>query len=672
MVLTFVVLVLSSSFSLGNAIEQPRWHDIDYVGDGMVGHRLDIYLPQVGPGPCPGVIYIYGSAFFDNNGKGGARGIAPILTEAGIAVAAINHRGTETDNVIFPALVHDVKASVRFIRANAAKYNLDPARIGATGFSSGGHLAAFLGTSGDITTYTVGEVTMDIEGSLGDHTNVSSSVHAVCDWFGPTDFLVMDSCGSEMNHNAPDSPESVLIGGPIQEHPDECALANPQTYVDSNDPPFMIIHGDKDPLVPHCNSESLDAALDKAGVYSDYILVEGAGHGEGLIEPFYLDKMVQFFKKHLTNECAEGDILWQKNDLGENLESGPAVDSSGNVYVIGNGTVYSYTTDGTFRWSTKTSPGDGCTPSISPDNSVVYTCGLEGVYALKASNGDQIWHSPVDKFHTVPCVSTDDSKVYITSDDLGGSGTIYALNASDGSTAWSHHPLEEDGFMGGAVLDIDGNILVPGQNAYLYSLKDNGNSFSVNWIFNLGAEARQPVTVGSDGYIYATSNTGVVHKINASTGKDDTSGHWPALGGIGEVFASMAFSPDGETLYVNAEDHKLHALNHDGSEKWTFEFEVWGSDPLVRDDSRIIVMGQVDGAVSVWSSAPICLTLQLNETNVNIGPDGTIFVHSGDQPPLGLFAIKGNGQGLSTKSPWPKYMGNIQNNGSSKNVQSKQ
>jgi dipeptidyl aminopeptidase/acylaminoacyl peptidase len=105
-----------------------------------------------------------------------------------------------------------------------------------------------------------------------------------------------------MNHNAPDSPESVLIGGPIQEHPDECALANPATYIDPDDPPFMIIHGDNDPLVPYCNSESLDAALVKAGVASEYILVEGAGHGDGLIEPQYLDKMVQFFKKHLGND----------------------------------------------------------------------------------------------------------------------------------------------------------------------------------------------------------------------------------------------------------------------------------------------------------------------------------------------------------------------------------
>ncbi|MHC4758109.1 MAG: alpha/beta hydrolase [Planctomycetota bacterium] len=113
---------------------------------------------------------------------------------------------------------------------------------------------------------------------------------------------------------APDSPESVLIGGPIQEHPHMCALANPQTYVDSNDPPFMIIHGDKDPLVPYCNSESLDLALDKAGVSSDYILVEGAGHGQGLLEPEYLNRMEQFFKKHLINEKPDENIQSESED----------------------------------------------------------------------------------------------------------------------------------------------------------------------------------------------------------------------------------------------------------------------------------------------------------------------------------------------------------------------
>jgi outer membrane protein assembly factor BamB len=380
-----------------------------------------------------------------------------------------------------------------------------------------------------------------------------------------------------------------------------------------------------------------------------------------------------------TGCAAEGDILWQKNSLGENLESGPAVDDSGNVYVIGDGRVYSYTSGGTLRWSRNTSGGDGCTPSVSPDNTVVYTCSVDGVFALNASNGSQIWHrlSSVE-FASVVCVSADGSKLYATSGALNIAGTIYALNASDGSTAWSFTPPSgNDGFMGGAALDANGNILAPRQDpsGTLYSLKDNGDSFTTNWTFSLGGEARQPVTVSDDGHVYATCNTGVVHKINAVTGNEDTSGSWPALGGIGEVFASMCFGADG-TLYVNAEDYKLHALNTNGSQKWTYTFQGWGSDPLVRDDGMIIVMGQVNGAgrvcgirdngssaTLVWTSPQICSNLTLNETNVNIGPDGTIFVHSGDQQPLGLFAIEGNGSGMNSFSPWPKYMCNIQNNG---------
>ena len=183
--------------ALSDVEEQPTWNDIDYVGDGIVGHRLDIYLPDSSLGPFPAIVYIYGSAFFGNNRKGTVKhAFAPVLLDAGFAVVAVNHRGTKEDNIIFPAPVHDVKAAVRFIRANAAKYNLDPSRIGATGCSSGGHLVAFLGTSGGVTTHAVGETTMDIGGSLGTHKDVSSSVQAVCDWFGPTDFLVMDTCSS--------------------------------------------------------------------------------------------------------------------------------------------------------------------------------------------------------------------------------------------------------------------------------------------------------------------------------------------------------------------------------------------------------------------------------------------------------------------------------------------
>jgi len=271
---------------------------VDYVGDGIVGHRLDIYQPVKGDGPFPVVVYIYGSAWFGNDGKGSVKKqFKPILLEAGFAVVAINHRNSKEAK--FPAQIQDAKAAIRYIRANAAQYDLDPYRIGATGSSSGGYLVTMLGTSGGVKTFTSGDITMDLEGDLGNHTDTSSRVRAVCDWFGPTNFLIMNTCGSEQDHDAPDSPESSLVGGPIQENPDKCALANPITYVDKDDPPFKIFHGDADPLVPFCQSDSLYTALKTAGVPSEYTLVKGAKHGEGLIIPTYLNIMVEFFQTHL-------------------------------------------------------------------------------------------------------------------------------------------------------------------------------------------------------------------------------------------------------------------------------------------------------------------------------------------------------------------------------------
>jgi len=274
------------------------WLDVDYVGDGLVGHKLDIYVPLKGDGPFPVVVYIYGSAFFGNNRKGTVnKEFKPVLLDAGFAVVAINHRGSREAK--FPAQIQDAKAAIRYIRANATKYDLDPDRIGATGCSSGGHLVTMLGTAGGVKTFTAGNITMDMEGALGNHMETSSRVRAVCDWFGPTDFLIMNACGSEMDHDAPDSPESSLVGGPIQENPDKCALANPITYVDADDSPFLIFHGDADPLVPFCQSDSLYKALKAAGVPSEYTLVKGAKHGEGLIIPVYLKRMVEFFHTQL-------------------------------------------------------------------------------------------------------------------------------------------------------------------------------------------------------------------------------------------------------------------------------------------------------------------------------------------------------------------------------------
>ena len=157
-------------------------------------------------------------------------------------------------------------------------------------------MAAMAGTTGKVKTHTLGTVSVDIEGNVGPNTSQSSSVDAVVDWFGPTNMLVMDSCGgTNFVHNDARSPASLYIGGPIQENKDKCLLASPMTYVDPSDPPFLIFHGDKDNVVPHCQSELLYDALQKAKVQSQFYLVPGGQHGPGVHVDKNLQLMVDFF-----------------------------------------------------------------------------------------------------------------------------------------------------------------------------------------------------------------------------------------------------------------------------------------------------------------------------------------------------------------------------------------
>ncbi len=272
-----------------------QWLDLDYVGYGHVGHRLDIFLPEKKLEKYPVVVCIYGSAWLSNNSKETTFevGVGQALLNAGYAVVSINHRSS--GDAKFPAQINDVKAAIRFVRANATSYSFDSNFIGVTGWSSGGHLSSFAGTSNEVNTFEYKGKTIDIEGNLGDFTQSSSRVDAVVDWFGPTNFLLMDGCGSTMNHDDEKSPESSLIGGAIQDNKDACHLADPATYISAATVPFLIIHGDEDPLVPHCESEYLFGKLQAAGIESSFITVEGGKHGPGVLIPEYLQKMVSFF-----------------------------------------------------------------------------------------------------------------------------------------------------------------------------------------------------------------------------------------------------------------------------------------------------------------------------------------------------------------------------------------
>lgn len=272
-----------SEVAAGNA-EIRTLRDIEYIPNGHERNKLDLYLHEKAGngGPMPLIIWVHGGAWL-----GGDKSHCPArrFVSRGYAVASINYRLSQ--HAIFPAQLEDCKAAVRWLRANAGQYNIDPKRFGAWGASAGGHLVALLGTTGNIKDF-----------DKGGNLKFSSGIQTVCDFFGPTDFTKMSQFASSMQHDAADSPESKLVGGAIQDNKDACQRANPITYVSRDDPPFLIVHGDKDPLVPHNQSELLYQALKDAGVPVSFHTVEGGGHGG--FTSTDIDKMVEdFFDRYL-------------------------------------------------------------------------------------------------------------------------------------------------------------------------------------------------------------------------------------------------------------------------------------------------------------------------------------------------------------------------------------
>lgn len=260
----------------GGPAGPPATHaDIEYAPAEPAasnGHKLDLYLPGAASGRAPVVLWTGGSAWMADTGKRTAPGVAAQLLPAGYAVAGVSIRSSS--QVQFPGQLHDIKAAVRWLRANAAKYNLDPERIGIMGDSSGGWTTAMAALTGDAP---------DMEGAVGT-TGVSSKVQAAVAFYPPTNFLTMDAwavskCSMPRCHDDASSPESRLVGCAIQTCPDKVQAANPLRYVTAADPPMMILHGGSDPLVPHNQGEQLYMALNKACLDAVFISLPTAGHG---------------------------------------------------------------------------------------------------------------------------------------------------------------------------------------------------------------------------------------------------------------------------------------------------------------------------------------------------------------------------------------------------------
>ncbi|MEW4529897.1 alpha/beta hydrolase fold domain-containing protein [Maioricimonas sp. JC845] len=269
--------------------------DIPYAGTVHPRQQLDLILPKepTADGPLPVVAFIHGGGWRAGDKAAARRQVARFADTGEFAAASIGYR--LSGDAIWPAQIHDCKAAIRWLRANADKHGLDLDRICVMGSSAGGHLVAMLGTSGDVE---------ELEGDLGPHTDVSSRVTCVVDMYGPTDFLTMNARKGALDHDAPNSPESLLIGGPIKEHPDRVRNASPLSYVTEDDPPFLIVHGTNDRLVLIEQSQQLQADLKNSGVDVLMIPVTGGGHG-GFRNPELDERILAFIQRHLQGAEVE-------------------------------------------------------------------------------------------------------------------------------------------------------------------------------------------------------------------------------------------------------------------------------------------------------------------------------------------------------------------------------
>ncbi len=331
----FVVLVFSTTL-IARPQESPEStpdsvvQDVVYATVGKRQLTLDLHYPTTATPPYPVVMWIHGGAWQGGSHKDTPA--VPLLTGAGYVVASITYRFSQ--EAIFPAQIHDCKAAIRWLRVHGDSLYLATERIGVWGESAGGHLAALLGTS-------AGELML--EGDVGE-LNAGSAVQAVVDWYGPTDFLQMDSHAlpnSPIQHDAADSPESRLVGGPIREKPNLVRAANPITYITTDDPPFLIMHGQQDPLVPPHQSELLADALKSAGIAVSLHLLPEAGHGgDAFRSPEVLQMVVDFFDKYIRQVTPQVPVMQRREFYSRLLQRNmtyrvylpPAYDQQSNRY----------------------------------------------------------------------------------------------------------------------------------------------------------------------------------------------------------------------------------------------------------------------------------------------------------------------------------------------------
>lgn len=259
--------------------------NIEYALVNGQSLRLDLYRPLQMQKKLPVIVWLYGGGW-----KYGSKRFCPIAHFATQQVAIVSVDYRLDDVAKFPAQLHDCKGAIRWLRANAARYNLDAEHLGVFGISAGGHLAALLGTTMD---------NPKMEGDVGGNLNFSSQVQCVCAFYPPTDLnrLVADP----KSRNDANGMVALLIGGAMNQNVERANFASPIFYVSSNAAPFFLMHGGADTLVPPEQSQIFYEALKKAGVEAHLEIIPGKGHGI-FAPPAVAVEIENFFQRHLQEK----------------------------------------------------------------------------------------------------------------------------------------------------------------------------------------------------------------------------------------------------------------------------------------------------------------------------------------------------------------------------------
>lgn len=268
--------------------------DVVYATYGDIERKLQIIRPVREGYAFPLIIFVQGSAWRPQDIYAAVPNLSQIASK-GYVIASVQIR--DTDIAPFPAALEDVKCALRFMRAHAQEYGIDPKRAAVWGDSSGGHLSLMTGL-------TIGEY------SNGLYPEESDEVLAVVDYYGISDLFTLGLYNDILEHSTPESPEGLLVGGHVEEQAETARKASPiHQSLDRELPPFLIVHGDQDSIVHVNQSIEMYKALKAAGQNVLFYKVAGADHGVGVWNPQVLDVTARFLSTHLNRSFADTSMF---------------------------------------------------------------------------------------------------------------------------------------------------------------------------------------------------------------------------------------------------------------------------------------------------------------------------------------------------------------------------